>query len=204
MGREEQAKAERAKEREELKAAFLQEALGRLDSIEETLERQKKVVNQQGRALANVINAQRGELAALEIAVQPWYRRWAIAWWKYWLELLAVGRKAIEDAEQRSGRPSLRVERRIVEEDAAAESARLDRVELEQEAEIQARAAAGMVPPPAFDHIHQYVKDGPFVYLCTVEGCGRRADLQTISAEAEYLAIKGGSDANQPTTKLQG
>lgn len=214
MGREETAREERRQQNEEIRKAFVEEALGRVTALEETLAAHRKTINQQGRALealANVIGAMRGELAALEIAVQPFYRRWAIAAWRYWLELLAVGHKAIEAQQRKAGAVSIRklTEREIVEEDATLEAAELEQnrsgvLPPQVEGSFGAEPTIGRpLPPrgPAFDHVHQYQRDGPFMYACAVDGCGRRATLGEITAEAEYIRTKA-ADADQSGSKL--
>lgn len=214
MGREETAKAERA----ELRRAVVDEALGRLGEMEYRLDRQKVVVNKQGRALealAQMITAMEAENRArdvmiLRVSLRFW-QRWYLAIVGYADRLHAVGAKAVTDG-QRRDRSTLRVSR--LEDPASwdpsdappaltADNPGVPDISTAPEAAQRAAALdrASMRP----DHIHQYMKDGPFLYSCTVPDCGKRATLDEIANDASFLSDldrKAVADADQSSAQL--
>jgi hypothetical protein len=167
MGREEQAKAERA----ELRRAVVDEALGRVSELEEKIAAHKKIINRQGvamEAMANAITAFSRDVMALQAeARRP----------RGWRRLVAYIRGVAAEVR----------EEQVLADRRAAVKARgtvtITRAPELEPTEMLKPAEA----PPRPSHLHQYEKDGPFLYRCTVEGCGRRASMDEISAESAYL-----------------
>jgi uncharacterized coiled-coil protein SlyX len=175
MGREEQAKAERA----ELRRAVVDEALGRVSELEEKLASHKKIINRQGvamEALANAITAFSRDVMALQAeARRPRGWRRVVA---YIRGVAAEVREEQVLADRRAAvmaRGSVTITR---------ETAAPMTLEAPDPQAVE-RLEAALVPRPS--HLHQYEKDGPFLYRCTVTGCGRRASMDEISAESAYL-----------------
>lgn len=216
MGREEQAKAERA----ELRRAVTEEALGRVAELEEKIGSHKTIINRQGRALealANVITAFGRDVMALQAAELARARPPSI--WRrvaaYFRGLATQVREeqALVDAHRAGVRGGGVTIRRVPDDEPASAdfskfraqdppavesvAEAFDRRALERlagQAPEKVRLSAMLDPnfgepeparPPS--HLHQYVKDGPFMYRCTVEGCSRRATIEEIASESDYL-----------------
>jgi hypothetical protein len=200
MGREEQAKAERA----ELRRAVVDEALGRVSELEEKLASHKKIINRQGvamEAMANAITAFSRDVMALQAeARRPRGWRRIVA---YIRGVAAEVREEQVLADRRAAvraRGSAAITRAPEPTEMLAplesDEAKLARVEAEYVAKVGGPVER---PAPRPDHLHQYEKDGPFLYRCTVAGCGRRASMVDIAAESEYLLKAHG--ASLPTTE---
>lgn len=189
MGREEAAKAERA----ELRRAVVDEALGRVSELEEKIASHKKIINRQGvamEAMANAITAFGRDVMALQAeARRPRGWRRLVAYFRGVVETVreaqAVDRQGMA---RKAGSVSIRrvAEPALGEPEPVAEV--FDRRALER---LKAEAA------PRPDHLHQYEKDGPFQYRCRVDGCGRRATMEEIAAESEYLLQSAGAGSKE-------
>lgn len=175
------------KANQQIGRAVVEQTVTALGQLEETVDRHKKITNNQGRALealAKVITAMhgevvsiRGELAEMNLRIAylelPWYRRWAAGVRSAWRTFL-----------DRVAEQTERLEAGVSCEEVFGAQAQREDAMLEQPGE-SIGTGHGVAPRP--DHLHQFQKDGPFFYRCTVDGCEKRATLEEIAAEAEYL-----------------